>query len=188
MSENILIALIAGGSALFGGVIGGLISMMTAKYSADREDKRRKEEAERQKANERLEKLYDPLLQLINPRPPFDEYHLDKEDKKEILFIVGNNEIYASKDLMNIVWSLRYEIYGTANEEYGLDWNLLRLVQKEHTELKEMLGYGNIIKKDLKVKNLARMMFFMLKKPYIIINDKIQNYKMKRRRRKIHRK
>ena len=40
MNENVLVALIAGRSA----VIGGLISMMTAKMSADREDKRRREE------------------------------------------------------------------------------------------------------------------------------------------------
>ncbi len=79
MSESVLIAVIASSSALVGGIIGGLISMWTTKISADREDKRRREEIERKAATRRIENLYRPLLGLLNPRPPYDEYHIDRE-------------------------------------------------------------------------------------------------------------
>ena len=156
MSENVMIALIAGGSAVLGGVIGGLISMLTAKMSADREDKRRREEIERRTADERLENLYAPLLSALTPGPPYDEFYIDKEHQCRIMDIIEENELHASPDLLEQLWDLRHAYFGNSKYEKGWDWRLLNLVSSEHSQLKRIIGYGRILKKDSMVKLAIR--------------------------------
>ena len=147
MSENVLIALIAASSALGGGIIGGLISIWTAKKSADREDKRRREEIEVKTADKRIKNLYDPLLSLITSSPPYDEFYIDRETQNRIIEQIQKNELYASPDLLNIFWDLRRASYGEGEFNSDMEWEILRLVSSEHSKLKEMIGYGKILKR-----------------------------------------
>lgn len=153
MNENALIALIAACSALGGGVIGGLISMWTAKKSADREDRRRREELERQTADERIKKLYEPLLAIITPGPPYDEFYIDRQTQAMIIKKIEENERLASPDLLNVFWQFCRAHHGqSGNIDRELDWKMYELVLSEHSRLKEILGYGRILKKKSKIK------------------------------------
>ena len=67
MPDGVIIALITFCSAIGGGLITGYYSNRAAKFSADREDKRRREELERESARQRLNELYDSLLTRISP-------------------------------------------------------------------------------------------------------------------------
>lgn len=180
MSENVLIALIATFSALGGGVIGGFISMWTAKKSADREDKRRREKT----ADERIKNLYDPLLSLITPGPPYDEFYIDRETQKWIIEEIQKNELYASPDLLNIFWDLRYAYYGEGEFNRDMEWEILRLVSSEHSKLKEMIGYGRILKKDSIIKIVFKKIKSKLEPIYTKIRSKISLRKARRRRKK----
>ena len=120
--------------------------MWTTKMSADREDKRRREEIERKAAARRIENLYRPLLGLLNPRPPYDEFHIDREMQRIIIDKIHENEFYASPELLNIFWDLRRAYYGEGNFNHHKQVEMFRLVLSEYDELKKMLGYGKIRK------------------------------------------
>ncbi len=152
MSEKIAIALIAGLSALGGGVIGGCISIWTAKYSADREDKRRLKEIEREAARKRIDTLYEPLLNAITPAPPYDEFYIDHDTQKWVITIFEKNERYASPHLLDLFWGLRSAYFNDGNFDNDMQWDFLRCVSSEYSELKKMIGYGRILKKDSIIK------------------------------------
>ncbi len=183
MSENIL-ALIVGCSALLGGVIGGLISMYTAKMSADREDKRRRQEIETKTADERIKNLYDPLLSLITPGPPYDEFYIDRESQKWIIEKIQKNELYASPELLDIFWDLRRAYYGEGEFNRDMEWEILRLVSSEHSKLKEMIGYGRILKKDSIIKIVFKKIKSKVEPIYTKIRRKISLRKARRRLKK----
>lgn len=179
MSENVLIAIIAACSALSGGVIGGLISMWTAKKSADREDRRRREEIERKTADERIKKLYEPLLAIITPGPPYDEYYLDSQTQKWIIEKIEQNERFASPDLLNVFWKIRrayYEQQGDIDRE--IEWKILDLVSSEYDKLKAIIGYGRILKKESKIK----IIYGKIKS---LLDDKLKEFRRKMHIRRI---
>lgn len=185
MSENVLIALIASFSALGGGVIGGLISIWTAKKSADREDKRRREEIERKTADERIKNLYEPLLSIITPGPPYDEFYIDREDQKRIIEKIENNEIYASPELLNVFWEFLRAYYDESGKiDRELDWKIYELVSSEHSKLKEMIGYGRILKKDSIIKIVFKKIKSKVEPIYTKIRRKNFLRKARRRRKK----
>ena len=122
--------------------------MWTAKKSADREDRRRLEEIERQTADERIKKLYDPLLAIITPGPPYDEFYIDHQTQAMIINKIEENERLASPDLLNVYWQFcraHYDQSGSIDRE--LEWKIYELVLSEHSRLKKTLGYGRILKK-----------------------------------------
>jgi len=185
MNETLIIGLIAAGSALGGGIIGGIISVLTAKISADREDKRRREEIERKTAIERLNLLYDPLLKLIEPSPPYDEFYIDKEIQKWIIQEVEKHELHASPDLLRLFWGLRFAYYQHEKFDTEKQWKFLRLVQSEHNKLKEILGYGHILKTD----SIGEKIIKIVKLKVDSLYDKYRKIRWKiRHRRKIKRK
>ena len=181
MSENVLIGAF---SAMGGGVIVGLFSMWIAKQSADREDKRRREEIERKTADERINNLYEPLLSIITPGPPYDEFYIDRETQKWIIEKIQKNELYASPDLLNIFWDLRRAYYGEGEFNRDMEWEILRLVSSEHSKLKEMIGYGRILKKDSIIKIVFKKIKSKVEPIYTKIRRKISFRKARRRRRK----
>jgi len=185
MSESVLIALIATCSAVGGGVIVGLFSMWTAKKSADREDKRRREEIERKTADERIKNLYEPLLSIITPGPPYDEFYIDREDQKRIIEKIEKNEIYASPELLNVFWEFLRAYYDESGKiDRGLDWKIYELVLLEHSKLKEMIGYGSILKKDSIIKIVFKKIKSKVEPIYTKIRRKISLRKARRRRKK----
>ena len=177
MSENVLIGAF---STMGGGVIVGLFSMWTAKQSADREDKRRREET----ADERINNLYEPLLSIITPGPPYDEFYIDRETQKWIIEKIQKNELYASPDLLNIFWDLRRAYYGEGEFNRDMEWEILRLVSSEHSKLKEMIGYGRILKKDSTIKIVFKKIKSKVEPIYTKIRRKISLRKARRQRKK----
>ncbi len=148
MDEKLLIAVISASSAIIGGAIGGLISTWNTKVSADREDRRRQLEIERVNAVDRLEKLYKPLLRVITPSPPYDDFHIDTETQKRAIVIIEKNEMYASPDLMNFFWTLRHVYYEKRGDiDRGFEWEFYSIVSEELARLKDILGYGRILRK-----------------------------------------
>ena len=184
MSENVLIAAIAALSALGGGLIGGFISMLTAKYSADRADKRRREEIERKTADKRMNNLYEPLLGIITPGPPYDEFYIDRETQQRIIEKIQKNELYASPALLDIFWDLRRAHYGEGEFNHDMEWEIFRLVSSEHSELKEMIGYGRILKKNPTIKNVFKKIKSKVEPIYTKIRRKLSFRKARRPRKR----
>ena len=185
MSENVLIALIASFSALGGGVIGGLISMWSAKKSADREDKRRREEIERKTADERIKNLYEPLLSIITPGPPYDEFYIDREDQKRIIEKNEKNEIYASPELLNVFWEFLRAYYDESGKiDRELDWKIYELVSLEHSRLKDIIGYGRILEKESIIKVIYDKIKSKIEPRYSKIRMKLFAWKARKRRKK----
>lgn len=187
MNENVMIALIAAISALGGGIIGGLISMWTAKKSADREDKRRREEIERRTAAERIKNLYEPLLSIITPGPPYDEFYLDGQTQQWIIEKIEKNELYASPDLLGVFWELRRVHYDeSGNIDRELEWKIYRIASSEHSKLKDIIGYGRILRKETVIKKLYKKLKIKIDEIY---RDFRRNRFVKRvRRRQRHEK
>jgi len=183
MSENLWVALITGCSALLGGLIGALISMYTAKLSADREDKRRRQEIERKIADERIKNLYDSLLSIVTPGPPYDEFFIDRETQKWIIEEIQKNELYASPELLDIFWDLRRAYYGEGEFKRDMEWEILRLVSSEHSKLKELIGYGRILEKESIIKTAFQKFKSKIEPIYTDIRNKISLRKARRRRR-----
>jgi hypothetical protein len=60
----------------------------------------RREEIERPTAKDMLEKLYDYMLSIMSPGPPYDKFYLDAEIRQRIIDKVEKDEIYASPDYL----------------------------------------------------------------------------------------
>ena len=164
MSENLLIAIIAASSALGGGLVGGLIALWTAKISADREDRRKQEDMTRKAAKERIEKLYEPLLSLMSPGPPYDEFILEPRQWRDVINFLDKNKTYASPELLRIFYEFRQTFYLQSShiEEADLGYSLFGTTDREHGRLKGILGYGSILKKPSKVRTLLNKLKSLL--------------------------
>lgn len=141
MSDAVLVAIVTGGCTL-------AATYMVHKWSAEREDRRHTVDVSRERALERIEKLYKPLLKMLDPGPPYDEFYIEPRDLPDIIKHIENNEILASPDLIDILWDLRRGYYGQEGVSSDLQHELLILANREHEHLKVLLGYGKIIEKD----------------------------------------
>jgi len=174
MSEALLFAIVSGSSAIIGGVVVGVISIWNTKIAADREDRRRRLDIERENAEDRINKLYQPLLKILTPPPPYDEFYIDTETQKWAIEKIEKNEMCASPDLLNAFWALRhvyYEKRGNINRDF--EWEFYELVSEEHARLKAIIGYGRILKK----KSIIRKIIEKIKS---YIKEKRREFRLKR--------
>lgn len=85
---------------------------------------------------------------MLDPGPPYDELYIESIDLHNIIKHIENNELLASPDLIDILWDLRRGHYGKEGVSSDLQYELLILANKEHDQLKTLLGYGKIIEND----------------------------------------
>ena len=153
MTEGLKIAIIAAASAVAGGLVGGAITIWSAKISADREDRRRREERERETAHERIENLYKPLVKALEPNPPYDDFSIHPETQKRIMDKIEKNELLASPELREVFWEFRYAYYDEPRLiDRELSWKIYQLSSSEYDRLKEIMGYGRILEKESPIK------------------------------------
>jgi hypothetical protein len=177
MQDNLLIAAIAAGSAIIGSITGGLINYYSSKKSSDREDRRRREELERKTAEERLNKLYIPLIKMMSPSPPYDDgIHFDRQGCIRIIEIIKNNEMLASPELMRKYYSFTEYFYNDQDEIHrDLELELFNIVDSEYKELKYILGYGSILKIPSKGKLILISLLAPVGKIVKAVYNKINN-------------
>jgi hypothetical protein len=175
LSSNIVTAL----AALLGSFIGAAMSLLGVKLTADKQDRQKREEVLREAANKRIEMLYEPLLNTLFSIPPYDDVHLDDEECKSIIHLIQKNERYASPDLLDIFWRFRYAYFNDFPKiANGLDSSLCETADAEYSALKELLGYGPILKKESKRKHL-------LKSISLRTSSRIDEWKRRRSSRKV---
>ena len=174
MPETLLLAIVSGSSAILGGAVVGIISLWGTKVAADREDRRRLLEIETKNAGDRIKELYEPLLKILTPGPPYDEFYIDAETQKWAIDTIEKNEIYASPDLLSAFWTLRHVYFDNrGNIDRDFEWELYDLVSKEHARLKAIIGYGRILKK----KSILRKQIEKIKS---YITEKRREFRRKR--------
>ncbi|OHB80146.1 MAG: hypothetical protein A2Z25_07090 [Planctomycetes bacterium RBG_16_55_9] len=141
--------LITGGAALLGSIIGGLVTLLGAKFTRSAEYRLKKEEILREKADDRIKFLYRPLLKLMSPSPPYDDFYLESEVCKDVINLIEKNELYTSPDLLKLFREFRYAYCngtGESNRASNIDSDLYEKAYSEYEDLKNILGYGLIIK------------------------------------------
>jgi hypothetical protein len=172
MDDKVLIAIVSASSAIGGGLITGFFSMWANKNSADREDRRRTAEVQRQKAEERINDLYAPLLNLMTPNPPYDEFYFEPELQVAIINKIEKNEIYASPELLSVFWDFKYAYYNDSEKiDTELDVKIFRIVDAEHSALKKIIGHGRILRKD----SFVAILWKFLKKIFGPLFKKVQD-------------
>lgn len=146
MDEKLLIAIIAAPSAIIGGLVAGMFTLLTNKLLADREDRRIRDKIVRMSAQERLNNLYYPLIKLLSPVYGVVEFNRDLVGS--IIKLIDKNEKYASPDLLSFYWEFSFnysEEHQLLEDKYYREFN--KFVYQEFKELKDKLGFGNIVKK-----------------------------------------
>ncbi len=187
MSENVLIAFITFCSAIGGGIITGIFMTRAAKLTADREDRRRREERDREKADERINNLYEPLLTILTPGPPYDEFYIDHDTWIRIRNLIDENERIASPDLLNIFWKIRRGIHEQPGDiDRELEWGIYEQTSLEYEKLKDIVGYGNILEKESKIKLYYQKIKSSVDDKLSEYRRKIRYSKIRKRRRKIN--
>lgn len=187
MNDSIMIALISGGSAIIGGVVGGTISFFSQKMIADREDRRRSIDFARRKALERIEKLYKPLLAMLNPGPPYDDFCIDRELGGRLIKHIDENDLFASPDMLEAIWEFKHEFYeGTGAVSSDLQHKILIVASREYKELKSLLGYGRILKKVGAFKRICKLIIGGLMDIYRKARKKLFIRRARRRAKKFH--
>ena len=157
MTEGLKIAIISAASAVAGGLVGGAITIWSAKMSADREDRRRREELERKTALERIENLYEPLFDIIRYYAPEGLRHIHDAKKEEIIRTIEDIKgfrTYASPDLLQAFWRFKHDYPGKLHK----DEELFVITSSEHATLKEITGFGKILKKSWIKTRLRRIL------------------------------
>lgn len=146
--DNMAVAIISGGSAILGGLMTGVLSIIASIVRSNREDRRHQEEIQRSTASERINKLYVPLMAIM-AKDPEDGFYLESEEIERILNKIDKEEMCASPQLLKLRWELeylyRFDIDKIAD---GLDWKIYSRVASELAALKAIIGYGTIIKED----------------------------------------
>lgn len=178
LNPNVVTAI----AALGGSIIGGTLSLLGAKLSADTQYRQKREEVLREAANERIKVLYEPLLRIMSPGPPYDEFYLERETCSRIIDLIEKHERYASTDLLRLLWKLRHAYYEDFDDiGKGIDMSLYKLVNEEYDALKDLLGYGKILKKSKTLLLLNGIKSYMSDKVYSL---KRKLFLMKRRLRR----
>jgi hypothetical protein len=147
---NVITALIAA----FGGVVGGIISLLGVKLTADNQARERRERLLRDAATKRLDALYEPLLNFISAGAP-DELYFDEMTCSHIIELIEKNKRVASPDLLNVFYSFQAAYHNDFPEiSRGLDGALYNTVSREYSALKDLLGYGAILSHPSSVKRV----------------------------------
>ncbi|GEM_PF-5806325 len=160
MADNLTIAIISAASAIIGGTIVAFSKLFSTKISLDREDRRQRKELERSAANDRINNLYKPLINIMSPSPPYDEgINLDRRDCSRIIDIIEANEKFASPELMEKYYQFVEYFYNDCQNEtkHDFDYELFYHIDSEYKELKNVLGYGSILRQPPKFKIILNM-------------------------------
>ena len=178
LNPNIVTAI----AALGGSIIGGILSLLGARLSADMQYRQKREEVLREAANDRIKVLYEPLLRIMSPGPPYDEFYLERDTCSRIIDLIEKHERYASTDLLRLLWKFRHAYYEDFDDiGKGIDTSLYELVNEEYDALKDLLGYGTILKKSKPLLLLKGIKSYMSDKIYEL---KRKLFLMKRRLRR----
>jgi hypothetical protein len=140
-----------------GGLIGGIISLVGVKLTADNQSRERREKLLREAAVERLERLYEPLLNFMTAGAPYDGLDFDQQACNHIIKLIEKNKRYATPDLLNVFGEFQFayqEDFSAISR--GLDLLLYNTVSAEYTALKDLLGYGPILKQPSKPSRVFR--------------------------------
>jgi len=189
MDNALIIAIIAAGGAIFGSTITCIVNYLSSKTMADREDRRRRAELEMKTAEERINKLYRSLLKIMTPNSPDDGIYFDRETCVWILRHIEENEPLASPELMHKYYEFDYYFHIEPEKiGKGLDREFFNLVDSEYNELKNILGYGSILRRPSRVSVLFNRLLLPFKKLKKTINeyisDKLRMWRINRRRKK----
>jgi hypothetical protein len=139
----------SGAYALGGAVIGGCISLIGTLLVVREQSRQKREEIRRKAAENRIDYLYEPLANILRPTAPYEDNELSEEAMDEVLKLIDKHQRYASSDLLNVYWELCYaRCHHLVDTTEPLDEKLMRIVDEEYAELKELLGYGVLLKKE----------------------------------------
>ena len=125
--------------------------------------------------------LYKKWLFLRNH--PFEHFReLALEHRKWIVLAAKMHHLKLTvDDLLEVFWRFRYAYYNNPDEILkGLDTEIFHVVISEHNRLKEVIGYGRIVKKQSILKSLLEKIM-----PYI--EQKWRDIRLKRFVRKVKR-
>jgi hypothetical protein len=118
----------------------------------------------------------------MSPGPPYDEFSLEREACSRIIDLVQKHERYASADLLHLSWKFCHAFYEDFDDiGEGIDMSLYKLVNEEYDALKDLLGYGIILKKSKPQLLLKGIKSYMSDKVYSL---KRKLFLMKRRLRR----
>lgn len=177
MSDVFWAALVTGLCTLAGVYI-------TQRSTVKREERQRLAKMSRERALERINGLYKPLLKLLDPGPPYEGIHLDPEDGAKMMELVDKQELLASPDLLNVIWEFKQGYYSSIGEtSIGLEYKIFEVASHEYDQLKEILGYGKIIKDLSIVKRLYMAVAGWLTNIYKVVHRRFFVWRVNIRRR-----
>jgi hypothetical protein len=179
-NKTITLAIIAGVLPLLGVIVTAVFSYVIARQNARIQYRQKQEEISRQAAIIRIEKLYEPLINIMARAASYDSFDLSPEDCREIGSIIQNNELYASPDLLQLFWKFKYALSEEHDWSKGLD--LYNKAYEEYSFLKEMLGYGSILKKTSRLRSFLRNAYSTIKKK--ILDLKFKYHRVPKRKKK----
>jgi len=128
-----------------------------------------------------------PLLRMMSPSPPYDDgIYFDRELGGRIIDSIEKNEILASPELMHKFYEFT-DYYYNGQGEIRRDWDreLFDVVDVEYMELKNILGYGSILRKPSKFKIILNRLSLPFKKLKNSIDDRLRMWRINRRRKRI---
>ena len=132
-------SIITGLAALGGSLIGGIMTLLGAKISSDKEYRQKREEVLRGAAERRIKNLYEPLLNMMSPTPPYDDFYIERELCSSIISHIESGERYASSELLSIFWRFRFSYFNERKEfEQDIARELYSQSMKEYEKLKEL--------------------------------------------------
>jgi hypothetical protein len=178
--------LITTGAVLSANIIGGVLTVVGARLKISAEYRLKKEEVLRKKADDRIRCLYAPLLKLMSPPPPYDDFWLESDVCRKVINLIEKNELYASPDLLELFGEFRRLHYDDAKaldnpSKIGSD--LYDKAYSEYEDLKNTLGYGVISKQSRAYVSPFRKIRSSLRSS--LDTMKIRLWKMNRKRRKL---
>lgn len=184
MTENIQVALIALCSSLVGGLVAGFFTLRATRNATDREDNRREKERKRKLAEEMIDRLYEPLMKLMIPTPPYDEPPVDDETGRWIIKEVWKNSLYASSGLLRVASDFGDALYndrGRLHKE-NLHDRLFEMINSDYGMLKKMIGYDTILKEESAIKVILKRLKSKIEMKYIEIGQRLFIRKVRKRR------
>ena len=157
---------------------------ITKRSEADRDYRRRLAKMSREKALERINGLYKPLLSMLDPGPPYEGIQIGREDGGRMIDFVDKQELLASPDLLNVIWQFKQGYHSPTGEiPIGLEYKIFEVVSREYDELKALLGYGKILKDVGVIRKAYRFVAGWLSGIYGVVHRRIFVWRVKMRRR-----
>lgn len=133
-----------------GGVILGTVISGGTNYFANRQRLKSEQlREEKQICELRIQKFYSPLLKMLKEGSPPDEYSPPESIYPKVFDFIEKNEMYATRRLLDIFWKIQYNFAINGHSSSDEKYKLFSTVSKEHNKLKEMVGFKEILAKDI---------------------------------------